>query len=161
MVHSATFFALQIFLSNVLSTPASFFRMDYSDRFARFVCGCVCLAGYLGFAPMRSVAELPLMFPVAVLSGDDLAKTELDTTWVPMPLWVSLAVIEPEEVESFPAGMQEILAAQPMVDQSFPIILTVPATPNDWHESLCQPLAFVPGTSGHVPPKASVIIPTM
>ena len=161
MVHSATFFALQIFLSNVLSTPASFFRMDYSDRFARFVCGCVCLAGYLGFAPMRSVAELPLMFPVAVLSGDELAKTELDTTWVPMPLWVSLAVIEPEEVESFPAGMQEILAAQPMVDQSFPIILTVPATPNDWHESLCQPLAFVPDTSGHVPPKASVIIPTM
>ena len=133
--------------------------MNFSGRFARFVSACVCLAGYLGFAPMRSVAEPPLMFPVAVLSSDDSANTELDTTWAPMPLGVSLAVIEPEEVESFPAGMQKILSSQPMVDPSLPIILRVPATPNDQHESLYQSLVFVPDTSDHVYPKAGAIIP--
>ena len=159
MVHSATFCRPPDVPPQGPLDTGLFFRMDYSGHFARFACACVCLAGCLGFVPVQSVAEPPLMFPVAVLSGDDLAQTELDTTWAPMPLGVSLTVVEPEEVESFPADMQKNLLTQPTVDLASPIILMVPTTPNDWHESFCKPLAFVPDTSGYISPKRVEIIP--
>ena len=141
---ASLFFSHEFLRSSLhgLCVPASLPR-----RLPRFCADAVCC---------RTALDVPCR---SVLSSDDSANTELDTTWAPIPLGVSLAVIDPEDVESFPAGMQTILSSQPMVDPSLPIILRVPATPNDWHESLYQSLVFVPDTSDHVYPKAGAIIP--